>query len=84
MNHTQELECEMWFTARIAEAIGCRAGVFVGRTDKALRAERCREVILRHELAARRVLEHRPDTFADCFRRLYGEPLNVSRDECTA
>lgn len=75
------LNREMWFADKIARASGERfCGIFAGTTDPTTRSQRARELILKHQLAARRVIPNRPDSFADCFQRLYGEPLTASPD----
>src|SRR5690349_20455593 len=75
---SKQLEREMWFAEKIAEASGepfC--GIFAGTTDSATRARRTRELILAHMPAARRVVPNRSDNFAECYARLYGEPLST-------
>lgn len=75
------LDREMWFATKIAQASGeCFCGMFAGATDPATRAQRARELILTHKLAARRVVANRPDSFADCYQRLYGEALTASSE----
>ena len=74
---TVDLAREMWLAEKIAEAAGVKyCGIFAGATDPAARAERARRLILEHKLAARRVFDTKPDTFGDCYQRLYGVPLS--------
>lgn len=73
----QKLNGEIWLAARIAERTGgkFRCPIFAGATTPDIRGGRARVEILAHELATQAVVRSRPDTFADCFERLYGEPL---------
>lgn len=80
-----KLSREMWFAARIAERAGGRFAcrIFTGATSCETRAERCRAAIFEHLLESERVVRNRPDTFTECFERLYGEPLITSQHQLT-
>lgn len=78
ISHTRELAHEMWLAEKIAAGAGISyCGMFAGATDRAMRARRARELILQHRLAALRPSSKRAENFADCFQRLYGEPLTT-------
>lgn len=74
---TDLLEREMWFAARIAERTTGKfeCPIFSGTTDRAIRAQRTREMILRFRLEGLRLFPSKRDTFDSLFERLYGEPL---------
>lgn len=71
------LERELWFAARIAErTVGpFECPIFAGTTDRAIRAQRTRETILRFRLEGLRLFPSKPDTFDSLYQGLYGEPL---------
>ncbi|MHB8815022.1 MAG: hypothetical protein ACYDAE_17360, partial [Steroidobacteraceae bacterium] len=65
---------EYWFARRLLRyGIDISAGI----TSPADRLIRARRGILEKGLAARRIVDSKPDTFADCFKRLYREPLII-------
>ena len=81
------LDAEAWLRQRLTEHGALERvpdlkhqvrDVTAGITTIALRAERMRQVIVRHSLAA--VVaggsrKGKPETYADLFERIYGEPL---------
>ncbi len=78
----QQLEREWQFARHLARRMQTKdmAGIFAGATNREIRRARARAIILEHDLAARRIVSHQPDTYADCFERLYREPLVVPRE----
>jgi hypothetical protein len=75
---SQMLGFELWFAARLQLAAAlprCEDPIFAGLTSREIRRERCRALILKYNLGARRVIAQQPDTFVDCFVRLFQQPL---------
>lgn len=73
------LDHELYLAKRLGDH---GAGVFTGLTDPAIRRERIRAAILEHGLELvilGRGKDKKPESYAQVFERLYGEPLNGSK-----
>lgn len=72
------IQGELWFAHRLKQ-LG--RGVFTGDTTPEIRKQRIREAIIEGDLdvviIGRR--NGKPETFEDCFARLYGEPLFTTK-----
>ena len=66
------LDLELWLIKRLGDH-----GAVVFHDDAALRKERIRAAILANGLSSVLIGQHggKPETYAGCFRRLYGEAL---------
>ena len=75
-----ELHHELWLAQRLQRH---GVAVFAGDTTPAVRRERMRAAILEHCLSA--VIagsrQRKPETYAQVFERLYGEPLVISNKQ---
>jgi hypothetical protein len=73
------LDAEMWFVKRLRE-LG--RNVFSGDTTPEIRKERIREAIIEGNLDLAIIGKGRggkPETFEDCFVRLFNEPLFTTK-----
>ena len=74
-NDMKQFDAEMWLAKRMSQHL---SAAFTGTTDPAVRRERFRRGILAGELDCV-VVGSKPggktETYAECFERLYGEPL---------
>jgi hypothetical protein len=79
----EQLAAHAWLWQRITRHLN---DIFEGLTDIAVRRERFRRVILNAGLGPVIVGRHdgKPETYTECFERLFGEPLEPSKARARA
>lgn len=74
----KQLSDELWFVGRLRDHL---AQIFTGDTDPDTRRERIRRAIVNAEIQTVILGKNaagKPETYADAFQRLYGEPLQIN------